>query len=156
MLGKKIRVLFLAAERHHQGFRLLLLAAPGAGFSDIGPALNRRVSQHLADYALQIRGFRDPEQHGMIFGLAPFLQNTDLAMSIAGRLQQHFEEFSFRNVERAGTSYEDAAALEHLHRPQIELFVATQCRLKRAPAFSESGWIEHDGFILPAGVGIVA
>ena len=41
-------------------------------------------------------------------------------------------------------------------RPQIEFLVAAQGGVQRAPALGERRRIEHDGFVLPAGVGIVA
>ena len=96
----------LRSGRHDIPLEILGYTNPGNCFSRLlenapkqRSAFKISTSQHLADHALQIGGFRDPEQHGMILGLAPFLQDAHLAMHIAGRLQEHLQELSFRDVE---------------------------------------------------------
>src|ERR1700728_1622038 len=106
------------------------------------PCFSLAYSQYKT---LQVGGFRDCQQYGMVFRLGPALQNTKISVHIAGGLRHDLNKLPGANVVRARAGDQDPAWAQHLHSPQIELFVASQRGFQIALALGEGWRIKNDG-----------
>ena len=117
-------------------------------------------SAYRCNNALQIGGFGDIQQNGMVFGLSANFDQAEGAVGVKGGRGEHLEEVLLADVIGAGAGDEDTAGTEHLEGAEIEFLVAAEGGVEITLALGEGRWVEDDGvvvasFVRTSGGGVV-
>src|SRR5579871_758946 len=106
---------------------------------------------HAADKALQVTGFGQGQDSGVIGRGAAGLQQLHAPLGIGGGCSNYVCKLGQRNVMGAGAGYERSAWAEQLHGSEIEFLVPAYCTFVGTFGLGECGGIENDGVELLAG-----
>src|SRR5208337_5160857 len=90
----------------------------------------------------------------MILSRSSVLYYAQRLVGVLGRVSYHFEEVGRADVEGAGTRDQNPSRPQHLHGPQVELFIAAQGFFEVALGLGKGRRIENDGVVASAGSGV--
>jgi len=116
----------------------------------------RLTSLHIKDQALQIFGFRQIQHHGVVRSGSATLKQAYAAAGIGRGGGDRALEICPPDVVRTRTRDKEATWAKHFQCAQVQLLVAAQRALHRAPALGKCRRVEDDGVELFSGVGPVA
>src|ERR1041385_2654733 len=97
--------------------------------------------------ALQIGGFRDSRNVGMVFGSATVFQNSQDPVGIESCGADGFEKDFWADVVRARAGHENSPGPQHLERAQVQFLISAKGGSQISLGFRERGRVEHDAVI---------